>query len=53
MQRSFAVYDGFRKQHERTRRETFLAEMARVVPWRGDVPAHVETFLAALPPLSR
>ncbi len=34
MQRNFAEHDGFRKQHKRTRRETFLAEMARVVPWR-------------------
>ena len=34
MQRSFAEYDGFRKQRKITRREVFLAEMERVVPWR-------------------
>lgn len=34
MQRSFAEVDGFRKQRKVTRRETFLAEMERVVPWR-------------------
>lgn len=34
MQRSFAEYDGFRKQRKITRREAFLAEMDRVVPWR-------------------
>ncbi|HEY2019206.1 MAG TPA: IS5 family transposase [Bryobacteraceae bacterium] len=34
MQRSFAEYDGFRKQRKVTRREAFLAEMDRVVPWR-------------------
>ena len=34
MQRSFAEYDGFRKQRKVTRRETFLAEMDRVVPWQ-------------------
>ena len=34
MQRSFAEYDGFRKQRKITRREAFLAEMERVVPWR-------------------
>ena len=34
MQRSFAEVDGFRKQRKVTRREAFLAEMARVVPWR-------------------
>lgn len=33
MQRSFAEYDGFRKQRKTTRREAFLAEMDRVVPW--------------------
>ena len=33
MQRSFAGYDGFRKQRKITRREAFLAEMDRVVPW--------------------
>ena len=33
MQRSFAEYDGFRKQRKITRREAFLAEMERVVPW--------------------
>jgi transposase, IS5 family len=34
MQRSFAEYDGFRKQRKVTRREVFLAEMERVVPWQ-------------------
>ena len=34
MQGSFAEYDGFRKQRKITRREAFLAEMERVVPWR-------------------
>jgi hypothetical protein len=34
MQRSFAEYDGFRKQRKVTRREAFLGEMDRVVPWR-------------------
>ena len=34
MQRNFAEYDGFRKQRKITRREAFLAEMERVVPWR-------------------
>jgi len=34
MQRSFAEVDAFRKQRKVTRREVFLAEMARVVPWR-------------------
>ena len=34
MQRSFAEYDGFRRQRKITRREAFLAEMERVVPWR-------------------
>ena len=34
MQHSFAEYDGFRKQRKITRREAFLAEMERVVPWR-------------------
>ncbi|WP_158932162.1 IS5 family transposase [Acidisphaera sp. S103] len=33
MQRSFAECDGFRKQRKVTRREAFLAEMDRVVPW--------------------
>ena len=33
MQCSFAEYDGFRKQRKITRREAFLAEMDRVVPW--------------------
>ncbi len=33
MQRSFAEYDGFRKQRKVTRREAFLAELDRVVPW--------------------
>ena len=32
MQRSFAEYDGFRKQRKVIRREAFLAEMDRVVP---------------------
>ena len=34
MQRSFGEYDGFRKQRKITRREAFLGEMERVVPWR-------------------
>jgi IS5 family transposase len=34
MRRGFAEYDGFRKQRQVTRREAFLAEMNRVVPWR-------------------
>ena len=34
MQRSFAEFEGFRKQRKVTRREVFLAEMERVVPWR-------------------
>ncbi len=34
MQGSFAEFDGFRRQRKVTRRETFLAEMERVVPWR-------------------
>ena len=34
MQRSFAEADGFRKQQKVTRRDAFLAEMARVVAWR-------------------
>ena len=34
MQHSFAEYDGFRKQRKVTRREAFLAEMGRVVPWQ-------------------
>ena len=34
MQRSFAEVDGFRKQRKATRREAFLAEMERIVPWR-------------------
>ena len=34
MQHSFAEYDGFRKQRKVTRREAFLAEMDRVVPWQ-------------------
>lgn len=33
MQRSFAEYDGFRKQRKITRREAFLSEMDAVVPW--------------------
>ena len=34
MQRGFAEYDGFRKQRKIARREAFLAEMERAVPWR-------------------
>ena len=34
MQRSFAEVDGFRRQHKVTRREAFLEQMARVVPWQ-------------------
>ena len=34
MQRSFAKVDGLREQRKVTRREAFLADMARVVPWR-------------------
>jgi transposase, IS5 family len=34
MQRSFAEVDGFRKQRKVTRREAFLAEMERIVPWQ-------------------
>jgi IS5 family transposase len=34
MQPSFAEYHGFRKQWKITRREAFLAEMDRVVPWQ-------------------
>ena len=34
MQRSFAEYEGFRKQRKITRGEAFLAEMERVMPWR-------------------
>ena len=41
MQRSFAEYDGFRKQRKITRREAFLAEMERVVPWRRIVSLDV------------
>ena len=33
MQRSFAEYDGFRKQRKITRREAFLSEMDGVVRW--------------------
>lgn len=33
MQSSFAEVVGFRKQRKETRREVFLAEMERVVPW--------------------
>lgn len=33
MQRSFAEVSGFRKQVKVTRREAFLSEMDRVVPW--------------------
>ena len=34
MQRSFAEFEGFRKQRKTTRREAFLAEMDRVIPWQ-------------------
>jgi hypothetical protein len=34
MQRSFAEYYCFRKQHKVTRREAFSADMDRVVPWQ-------------------
>ena len=34
MRRGFAEYDGFRKQRKIARREAFLAEMERAVPWR-------------------
>lgn len=34
MQRSFAEFEGFRKQRKTTRREAFLAEMERVIPWQ-------------------
>ena len=34
MRCSFAEDGGFRKQRKITRREAFLAEMERVVPWR-------------------
>jgi IS5 family transposase len=34
MQRSFAELDGFRKQRKTTRREAFLAEMERIIPWQ-------------------
>ena len=46
MQRSFAEVDGFRKQRKVTRREAFLAEMTRVVPWRrleGLIEPHYPT----------
>ncbi len=46
MQRSFAEVDGVRKQRKVTRREAFLAEMARVVPWRrleGLIEPHYPT----------
>src|SRR5271165_4698077 len=46
MQRSFAEVDGFRKQPKVTRREAFLAEMERVVPWRrleGLIEPHYPT----------
>ena len=33
MQRSFAELDGLRKRRKTTRREAFLAEMERIVPW--------------------
>jgi len=34
MQRSFFEVSGFRKQQKVTRREAFLAEMERIVPWQ-------------------
>ena len=34
MQRSFAEFEGFRRQRKTTRREAFLAEMERVIPWQ-------------------
>jgi IS5 family transposase len=34
MQKSFAEVDGFRRQRKVTRREVFLAQMERTVPWR-------------------
>ena len=40
MQHSFAEHDGFRKQRIATRREAFLADMDRVVPW-----ARLETLI--------
>jgi len=46
MQRSFAEVDGFRKQRKVTRREAFLTEMSRVVPWRrleGLIEPHYPT----------
>ena len=38
MQRSFAEYDGFRKQRKITRREAFLAEMEVIAHpgWRAE-----------------
>jgi transposase, IS5 family len=33
MQGSFAEFDGFRKQRKLTRREAFLGEMERIIPW--------------------
>jgi transposase, IS5 family len=41
MQVSFAEFSGFRKQRKETRRERFLNEMARVVPW-----ARLEALIA-------
>jgi transposase, IS5 family len=45
--RSFAEYDGFRTQRKITRREAFLAEMERVVPWR-----RLEALIEPLYPLT-
>jgi len=47
MQRSFAEVDGFRKQRKVTRREVFLVEMARVVPWR-----RMRQYTDLLPPVT-
>ena len=43
MQHSFAEVEGFRKQRKLTRREAFLAEMERIVPWQR-LEALVEPF---------
>src|SRR6185437_1115669 len=34
MRRSFAELESFRKQRKTTRREAFLAEMERIIPWQ-------------------
>ena len=34
MQRSFAEFDGFRRQNKLTRRAAMLAEMEKIVPWQ-------------------